>query len=452
MNNAHEYENIEYKQSLSESKEIVESVAAFASTHGGSIVIGIAPNGSRFGVQLGRRTLEDLAEKIKTNTQPPQLPSITIEGSEQSAVITVDVEESPVKPIWAFHVPYKRVGRTNQKLSPEETKRLMDLTAGRSWDTNRCSDLRLEDIDRTAVERYLRAANLEPHTSTKDVLENLGFLTHEELTNGAALLFAKNPQRFIAEAQIKCARFAANTTVNFLDEQTIEGNLLTQIESAIAFVRRNTQQSIIITGRPERETVSEYPDEAVREAIINALCHRDYTASGTVQVRIFDGRLEVWNPGVLPPDLTIQDLYTEHASKPRHKHLAIALHHAHVMEHWGTGTLRIVEACLNRGMPRPEFISQMGSFIVRFVKVNSDLQTTEPSPDFFVNYLMPYLKAHGRIATRQYAFLFSVSASKALDDLNMFVKQGLLERRGKGRSTHYVLSSASMKTSPSSKV
>src|SRR5438477_307164 len=124
-----EYENVEYKQSLSETRAIVETVAAFATAQGGTVQIGQAPDGRRVGVQLGHNTLENLANDIKNNTRPPQFPSITVEGEEQSAVITVRVEESPVKPVWAYHTPWKRVGRTNQRLTPEEATRLMEATA-----------------------------------------------------------------------------------------------------------------------------------------------------------------------------------------------------------------------------------------------------------------------------------------------------------------------------------
>ena len=119
--------------------------------------------------------------------------------------------------------------------------------------------------------------------------------------------------------------FRALSPSSFLDERTLEGNILSQLEESLSFVRRNTRQGIRITGKPEREIVPEYPDDAVREAITNALCHRDYASVGTVQVRIFEDRLEVWNPGVLPPDLSIEDLYRQHASYPRNPRLARAL-------------------------------------------------------------------------------------------------------------------------------
>jgi ATP-dependent DNA helicase RecG len=120
-----ESERSEDKSSLAEWREVVESVAAFATSGGGQVRIGIGPDGRRTGVRLGRGTLEDLANKIKVNTDPAQFPSIAIEGSDDSAVVTIRVEESPVKPVWAFGRPLKRVGRTNQPRSVFSTSRLL---------------------------------------------------------------------------------------------------------------------------------------------------------------------------------------------------------------------------------------------------------------------------------------------------------------------------------------
>lgn len=433
-----EYENIECKQSLGELRAIVETVAAFATAHGGAIRIGEAPDGKHAGVQIGRNTLENLANDIKQNTSPAQFPSITTEGPDESAAIIVRVAESPIKPVWAYSRPFKRVGRTNQRLSREETQRLTDTTAGRTWDTVRCPELRMEDIDPDAVKRFLEASGQNTHLATETVLQNLGLITSDGLCYGAALLFARNPQRFVPEAQVKCARFLGTTSVRFLDEQTLEGNLLTQPGAAIAFVMRNIRQAIRITGRAQREVIPEYPEEAIREAIVNAICHRDYSAVGTVQVRIYEDRLEVWNPGMLPPDLTVEELYQEHPSRPRHPVMARALHRAHIMEHWGTGTLRIVEACLERGLPRPEFRSQMGNFMVCFPKPATLTGPSKSSLNSRQIQAFAYAREKGRLTRPEYERLSGVSTVQAVTDLNGLVAQGLLLRVGRSRATHYV--------------
>jgi ATP-dependent DNA helicase RecG len=429
-----EYENVENKQSLAEQREIVETVAAFATASGGTVYVGVRPDGSRVGVQLGRNTLENLANEIKRNTDPPQYPSIVVEGEEQSAVLCIRVPENPVKPVWAYGRPFKRVGRTNQSLSADETRRLMDLTRGRSWDSLVCPDLRREDIDRRAITDFLHRSDQRSRISTEAVLDNLGFITGGGLSRAAALLFAKNPQKFIPGAEVKCARFKGTTSIDFLDQQTFRENLLFQVEAAQSFISRNTKQAIRITGQPEREVVPEYPLEAIREAIANAICHRDYAATGTVQIRIYEDRLEVWNPGTLPPELTVEDLYREHASKPRNLQLADAMFRSRLIEQWGTGTLRIVQACLNQGLPRPEFEAKMVTFIVRFNVANPSV-IRDPSaafgPQERKNFLRHYLRGHQRITRNVYQDLLKISSPQARRDLKTWADQALLEKRNR---------------------
>ena len=415
-------------------------MAAFATSKGGIVRIGIGPKGEKAGIQLGRGTLEDLSNKIKQNTDPPQYPSMTVEGPEESAIIVIRVEESPIKPVWAFGRPLKRVGRTNQHLSREEAQRIMEVTSGRTWDALPCHGFNLGEIDNKYVIDFLKRAQLKK-LSIKSLLKNLVLLSDKMLPcNGAVLLFARNPQQYFPEAQAKCARFAGTTSVKFLDEQTFEGNILSQMDKALAFVARNIRQEIRITGKPEREIYPEYPDEAVREAIINALCHRDYAAVGTIQVRIYDDRLEVWNPGTLPPSLTIESLYREHPSLPRNPKIALAFYRARLIEHWGSGTLRMADACGRLGI-KLEFLSEPGFFMVRFVKpAIVVLPTREMQLNDRQRKALEYVRKHGQITNRDYQKLCDISRRQALKDLNELVEKDLLIKSGEGRAVRYVMS------------
>ncbi|HUS88511.1 MAG TPA: ATP-binding protein, partial [Desulfosporosinus sp.] len=251
--------------------------------------------------------------------------------------------------------------------------------------------------------------------------------------------FGMHPQQFFPEAQVKCARFAGTTSVRFLDEMTIEGNLLNQLENALKFVARNTRREIRITGQPERETIPEYPEAAIREAVTNAICHRDYSVVGTIQVRIYDDRLEVWNPGTLPPSLTIESLYREHPSLPRNPKIALAFYRARLIEHWGTGTLRMADACEELGI-KLEFSSEQGFFMVRFVKpeIRISLPTEKKLNGRQIRGL-EYAKKNGKITTGEYKYLCNISERQAFDDLKSLVEMGLLIRTGSGRATRYIL-------------
>ena len=163
-------------------------------------------------------------------------------------------------------------------------------------------------------------------------------------------------------------------------------------------------------------------------------------SAGTTQVRIYDDRLEVWNPGTLPPGLTIEQLYTEHPSLPPNRLVADAFHRARLIEHWGTGTLRIVRGCDEAGLPRPEFASDMGQFIVRFTSPVNGVRVVEAADlNERQQRAVAYVREHGRITSSEHCALTGIGKVQGVRDLNALVGTGILSRRGGGRAVHYVL-------------
>jgi len=424
-----ESDRVEWKQSLGEWKEIVETCAAFATARGGTIYAGVTSDGTRCGVQIGKGTLEDLANKIKQNTDPPQFPAIEMAEARMPVPLLIRVDESPIKPVWAFGRPVKRVGRTNQFLKRDEAHRLMAATTGRTWDALPCEGFTEKDISRKAVRDYLRRTGMKLSTPLDDLLKNLGLSAiGSGFSNAVVLLFGKRPQSSFTETEVKCGRFEGTDSVKFLDERTFGGDILSQLEESLAFAKRNTRQAIHISGKPEREIVPEYPDEALREAVINALCHRDYASVGTVQVRIYDDRLEVWNPGRLPPELSIEALYRQHASHPRNPRLAHALHRARLIEHWGTGTLRIIEACRGHDIDA-EFLCEMGLFITRLKKRAVKARSPTGSHGDMGGSSSPHVTPH---VTPQVARLVSVVRGEMTREV-IQEKVGIKDRKDFGK-------------------
>jgi ATP-dependent DNA helicase RecG len=298
-------------------------------------------------------------------------------------------------------------------------------------------------LSRAALEDYLQRADQSVATPTEIVLENLRLQrTDGKLCNAAALLFAEGTKLPIG-SQMQCGLFQDDVGVHFLDEQTIEAPVLTQLRQALAFVARNTRKAIRITGRPEREEVSEYPEEAVREAVVNAIIHRDYTSSGHVQVRIYHDRLEVWNPASLPYDVTIESLYGMHPSRPRNRKLAEAFHRAGLIEQWGTGTLRILRACFDRGLPRPEFRYDMGTFMAVLrsaAPVPGPALASAPSGlNNRQRRAIDHVRAHGSISPAEYREMVGASDRQARRDLSELVELGQLQRTGRTTSVRYTL-------------
>ena len=208
----------------------------------------------------------------------------------------------------------------------------------------------------------------------------------------------------------------------------------------MAFISKNTRNAIKITGKPQHERIPEYPDLAIREAVINAICHRNYTEAGHTQIRIFHSSFEVWNPGTLPHDLTIASLYAVHRSRPRNRLIAGAFHRAGLIEHWGTGTLRILQACEERGMARPEFRAEMGTFIVRFVSsVEDGTKSVLETLTERQRKTLEFVREHGSITSVKYQKLFDVKERQARRDLGAMVDQKLLAIEGKGPSRRYLM-------------
>ena len=292
------------------------------------------------------------------------------------------------------------------------------------------------DASREAVDDYCARLKQPLGADTAVLWQNLGLLKQGVATRGAVLLFAPQPTLYFPCAQVKCARFLGTDSVDFLDEKTLEGPIVMQLFEALSFVQRNTRQAIRITGDPQHERIPEYPEEAIREAVTNAVVHRDYASTATVQIRIYDDRLEVWNPGLLPAALSIADLYRRHASHPRNSRLASLFNRVHLIEHFGTGTLRIVSSCLAAGMPQPQFSQETGMFVVRFLNAAPD-QADKTAVGDSQARIIRIARQRGRIQTSDVVEALGVSRSTAGRLIRAMEDAKLLHRAGKGGPDTY---------------
>jgi len=437
-----EGQTVERKESLGAGREIVETCAAFASAQGGRIYIGVHDNGTVTGVQLGKGTLESLANDIAQNTVPKIVPVITTIQESGKTVVMVEVAENPTKPVSAYGRAYRRSGRTNQVLSAGEIADLYYNSCGVTWDETVRADATLEDIEPEKVKRFLALARAErqwpvdAQTPVEQALRQLKLLKNGKLTIAALLLFGKEPQRFLLQAKVRCARFKGTDEVTFIDLKVIEGDLVQQVRDAMAFVQRNTSMAVKIEARLERTEQWEYPLEAVREAITNAVCHRDYADSGNVVVKIFDDRLEVANPGELPAGITVEDLKQRHESKPRNKLVADAFFLIKYIEQFGTGIARMLKDCRAAGAPEPVFESRAGTFRAVFPRLALAKKHSERLADRQMQAVR-HATEKGRITLADYAQLVSMPKRTLQRDLQELVRKGLLIKRGTARATWY---------------
>ena len=445
-----ESQSLEFKESLGLKDEIGETVSALSNSDGGAVIIGVSNSGGVLGVDIGKNSLEEFANYIKRNTDPQVFPSVKILEIGGKNAVMVEVEESQEKPVFFKNHAYKRVGKTNQRISSSELRKLAKESGERVyWDKQICEDASLDDISEEKIRQFLRKAKYErrleidPDISVKETLERLSLIKGEKLTNAALLLFGKSPQRYFLQTEVRCARFKGTEAVKpFVDMKVFDGDITEQVNKALNFVLEHTLLSAwLVPGKAEREERNEYPSDAIREAIVNAICHRDYESTGNVQVRIFDDRIEVWNPGSLPDPLTLEDLKKRHKSIPRNPLIAKCFFLIKFIEQWGTGTNEMVKRCLEWGLPEPEFEYVTGDVVVTFMKTKL---TEEYLDKLGLNErqkkAIKYLKENKEITLSKFRVLHPEISDRTLrKDLDDIVKAGIVKPVGEKRGRKYVL-------------
>jgi len=446
-----ESEITEFKTSLAEWRDVVETVSAFSNRNGGRVFIGVADDCGIVGVDIGRNTIEKLANQIKQNTDPVIHPSIRVEeidGKLGKQVIVVDVGESEPKPVLAFGRSFVRVGKSNQKLGYEEIRNLAIKTSRVYWDERVCEDASLEDIDEEKVKWFLKEAmhgrglDINENSPVVEALLRLKLLKAGKPTNGAVLLFGKETQRFFIQSEVKCIRFkGVSVTGEMIDIRTVDGEVFEQLTEAEKFIFNNIALSAWIEeGKIQRQERWEYPPRAIRETLANAISHRDYETTSKVQVRIFDDRMEFWNPGMLPEGWTVETLRQVHESIPRNPAIAKQFFWVKYIEEVGTGTNKIVEWCIDWGLPEPEFEFTGTSLVVTFRKSKlTDEYLEQLGLNGRQKKAITYLKEHGKIDRKTYCNICGVEKTVAHEEMADMVTKELIHRVGKGRGVYYTL-------------
>ena len=215
-----------------------------------------------------------------------------------------------------------------------------------------------------------RGLDISEDLPLEEVLMRLKLTRNKKLTNAAILLFGKNPQIFFTRPEVKCIRFKGTDVAGkMLDFKVIQTNLFDQLTESEKFIYNNISMAAWIEDwKLQRQEKWEYPPKAIREALANALCHREYETTSSVQVRIFDDRIEFWNPGKLPEGWTVETLKQVHESIPRNPAIAKQFFWVKYIEEVGTGTNKIIEWCTDWGLPEPEFEFTGTSLVVTFRK------------------------------------------------------------------------------------
>ena len=247
-----------------------------------------------------------------------------------------------------------------------------DLIRSEPFDAAPCSNASLDDLDAEQMTRFIRIARgarafpLTEDASMEELLGHLNLLNDGRPTNAAVLLFGKSPQQFLISSGVKCAHYHGTQVAKPIpSHQIYNGTAFQLVDQAVDFVLSKINLWVGTRAESVQAPVAyEIPKEVVTEAIVNAVAHRDYTSNASVQVMLFSDRLEILNPGRLPPSLTLEQLRETHRSVPSNPLLARSLYFNQYIEEMGTGTLDMIRRCSDAGLPEPEFTDSSGFKII----------------------------------------------------------------------------------------
>ena len=377
--NSGESDSVEFKKSTGTIREAIETLCAFANLRGGILFIGIKNNGEIIGQDITDDTLKNLANTIQLNTEPKLYPLIEKVTISDQACIVVTVEESPLKPHVAYGRPFVRMGPTTRKLSREQYDLMLQQRLnGYAFDYHPCKKAEITDIAPDKVHEFVETANSirnlneNIYLATDTTLHKLGLmLDNSLLTRAAILLFGKSPTSFFEGSfEIKAGDFPDGQGYDVLtNNQEFHGTLLENFHASLSFILKSIRYHSHKNGIT-RSDGYDVPVEAIREALVNMIVHRDYRQQIKSTIEVRPERIIFYNPAQLfGPTITIDNLTRRHPSRPGNKLIAKIFYLMGLFENWGGGTLKICEEMKRSNLQPPSFSYTDGMFTLELPRL-----------------------------------------------------------------------------------
>jgi len=434
-------------------KLMAETMIAFANSDGGILVVGVKPDGAITGQQYGT-DVEDALRKAEEDCNPP----VVVGTWEQ-----VDVDD---KSIVAIRVPRSielhamsdgrvlvRDEATNRPLGGHEIRRLASDKSTGDFELETVPGATLDDFDPDVIEAFIKKRNERTRKewtgSSEELLMEIGACNAKrEPTVAGVLLFAKYPQQWLPQSGVVFVKFVGTEPrgedglAGYARREEINGPLAKVVENLWNLTWGEMAVSAVVKGLERTETY-EYPQFAVREALVNAVAHRDYRLKGRrIEVRMFSDRLEVISPGGLPGFITVDNIVTEHFS--RNPRVVSGLFQWGYIEELGLGIDKMIEAMESAGHQKPNFDAKPYSFTVQLY--NARNKTAQPAPEITRNVngrqarALAYVRERGSITNREYRQLSpDVSPETLRLDLVDLVEKGMLLKIGSKKGTYYII-------------
>ena len=450
-----ECQNVEFKTSWND--KYLEWICGFANAQGAVMYFGVNDDHEVVGLKNTKKLLEDIPNKIVNYMG--LVVDVNLNEQDGLEYIEVVIEPSNV-PISYRGKYYYRSGSTMQELNGPALQQFVLKKMGRSWDDITNDYTTIDDLDRSAIDYFLRKGyengritNEELNLPIEMLLQNLDLINEEgKLKNAALLLFAKRPQRYFASVKFQIGRFGVDEA-DLMFQDVIEGNIIQMADRVIDMLKAKYLTMPITFKGMNRIEKLEVPEEALREILYNAIIHKDY-AGAHIQMHVWSDHVEVWNEGELPVGFTPDTLFEQHSSRPRNRNIANAFFKAGFIDAWGRGYKKIREGFESAGLPMPKVENFCGGVRVTFQRKSATENATENattqkttqknvekivenSVEKSVEKVWRLIKQDPYITTKQIADAVGLSTRGIEENIKKLKREGRIRRIGGDNGGHW---------------
>lgn len=443
-----ENDHVEFKRSLAEEKEIIETISAFLNHRGGLIIVGYDEKKRDIvDVNIGVETIQRFVNKVKLVTNPQVLVDIYEMEHKRKNLLIISVIDYPIKPVSVYGKFYRRRLNSNHLMTPIEISNLHLISLNSSWDFQIAQDSSLKDIDMDIVDWFIKTLNEVKEKKVTEsplkFLEKCEIIRENKPTFAALLLFPQNPS-FVLDVQI--GLFEDDITIK--KDKNIKKSVLFEVDEIMDFITAYITKEFIITGKPRRDERWQYPLDAIREIVINAVIHRDYQEGTHTQIKVYRDKIKFWNSGKLPPDLSIETIKAGLSkSRPRNRLIAQTFKELGLIEKYGSGVKRVIDDFTDYGLDEPNFNEIAGGFEVKVFdraparknkkeserldeKLGEELGETQ---DKIISFMIENKKVTIPLLSKKTGF----STTTIEKHINRLKKKGIIRRKGTAKGGYW---------------
>lgn len=444
-----ESQRLEYKRSTANLKDIFQTICAFLNGDGGIILIGVEDNGNLVGQDVSDKTKREIgveiAKIVPFSDSSIEIFYLPLEGSRQIIVFHITTDSTKR--------PYSYSGRSFIRIQtdtlPMPAEYYQQLVLSNTqfkdpWEDGLLEDVTMDDLDTEEIISTIKEGVLNGRVpegygtnDPKKALIHLGLMNNNYFTRAALILFGKKLEKKFPQCILRLARFKGVDKSEFIDNKQVYGNVFQLLRAALSFANQHLPiASTFSENSVKREDKPLFPITVLREAVTNALCHRDYSyTGGSISLAIYDNRLEIWSYGLLPPGLSIEELGELNQSIPRNRRIANVLYYHKLFESWGRGVRLIIDGCLDAGHPIPFYSINSGGLLLTLPSAvsggKSQMSVEKLTPQ--QEEILRLLEKNNFLSTMELKELLSFSSSErwVREQLNQLKKLNFVDALGK---------------------